>query len=221
MKTLHLAVEPTGESPRPLISALVVDGLHRRYGRGSVRCFDAEPARWGLARYRQFHVECPTRMASNGLDLDGRSFDAILNAALQEARHIVVHLGERTAIPFGVYLEECDGVRLLRDAGWRIVVHFHQRFHHFASEPGFRGLRGVVWIDSDLYEGRAAEGLAVVRAYGWPQAVADEVSALKCRSWNEQLSIDIGVESPGLSQPARVRLRKAGDALYRQLVSEL
>ena len=221
MRTLHLAVEPTGESPRPLISALVVDALHRRYGHGSVRCVDAEPGRWGLARYTQFEVDWPTRRASNGLDLDGRSFDAIIEAAFQDERHIVVHLGEEAAFPFGVYLETCDGVRLLRQSGRRIVVHYHQRFHHFASGPGYCELEGVVWIDSPFYVGRVPGRLALVRADDLPKIVADEVWALKDRSWQRPLSIDGGAECPGLSRPARVRLRKAADALFKQLESVL
>jgi hypothetical protein len=116
---VHLSLQGKGGVGKSLIASILAQ--YFRHKGQEIQCVDTDPVNQTFGQYSALHVS-HLKLLSEGR-IDPRAFDSLMDRLLTERGIFVVDSGASTFIPLWHYILENEVIKVLRDAGRRLVVH--------------------------------------------------------------------------------------------------
>ncbi len=88
----------------------------------NVRCIDTDASNQTLTQFKALNVQ-PLKLSDDGLSIEPRRFDDMMERLLSEEHSFVIDTGSNTFLPLWKYMVENNALGMLEAAGRKVYLH--------------------------------------------------------------------------------------------------
>lgn len=120
MKRVNLILMGKGGVGKSLISLMIAQYL-KSHGH-LIYCADTDPVNATFSMFKALEVE-HINICDQSMQVDARRFDVLIDRLLTHEGESVIDNGASSFLPLVHYLNESETIRLLEEAGCKVVIH--------------------------------------------------------------------------------------------------